>query len=349
LQTIEDEKALQLPPPQPHRDIDRATVRIDKTYALRHYLNSAASVLSEVTVRPAPSMQISSYLGSESFGEAQTFITAPTALASMNCSQIFIAGLPNKKTVILQVTPLDTVKLVEYKIRKKLGLPDASFQFIYRNRVLQRPNATLENYGVLHDSTLICASFRLDRTRPGVWSQSVISSVTIKFPTRSVDLEFDDTEQRIIRDVKLKLQAVEGTKPSEVLFHNFGILLKDDSPLTPTNLDVYKGHCTITALLRPRTHSGHSVRDDNRLYVPTLRQGSTPKPSALGMGWRRMQRFPRPMGLETVEEVSTAGASDRTSVDSSEDYITKDNTFKEGRGSVRRNLFSLRLFRKMRE
>ncbi|KAH7350238.1 hypothetical protein BKA66DRAFT_613929 [Pyrenochaeta sp. MPI-SDFR-AT-0127] len=348
LQAIEDEKAVQLPPSKPHRDIDRATVRVDKTYALRHYLSSAASVLSEATMRPVPSMQVSSYLESESFGESQTFITAPTTLGSMKCSQIFITGLPNKRTVILQVTPLHTIESVKYQIRKKLDLPNASFQFTYRNRVLHKPNDTLESYSVLHDSTLVCVSFRLDRSRPGVWSQSYISSVTIKFLTRSVELQFDTNEEILMGDVKAKLNSLEGTDPDKVRLIHRGKILDDDLPLTAKNFDVYDGKCTIHAVLRLSKRSTQPDQDDNQFQVPTLRQGQQPRLSAL-RGRRRVQPFSRLTALETVEEVSTAGDSDRTSDGTSEYYIVKDDTFNQGRGSVREYLSRLRWFRKTRQ
>lgn len=97
LQALEDEKAAQLPPAQSHQAVDRSTVRVDEAYALRHYLGSAASVVSDVTMRDSPSMQVSSCIESESFGESQSYVTAPTAIGWVDASsrsQSFIPCLP---------------------------------------------------------------------------------------------------------------------------------------------------------------------------------------------------------------------------------------------------------------
>ena len=56
---LEDLRAAQVPEGLPHSESDRAEVRYDATYTLRHYLDSAASILTANPPIETPSMQIS--------------------------------------------------------------------------------------------------------------------------------------------------------------------------------------------------------------------------------------------------------------------------------------------------
>ena len=56
---LEDLQAAQMPGGPPHSETDRAEVRFDTTYTLRHYLDSAASILTATPPIETPSMQVS--------------------------------------------------------------------------------------------------------------------------------------------------------------------------------------------------------------------------------------------------------------------------------------------------
>ena len=57
---LEDLQAAQVPVVPCHSELDRAEIRYDASYTLRHYLDSAASILTSAPTVETPSMQISS-------------------------------------------------------------------------------------------------------------------------------------------------------------------------------------------------------------------------------------------------------------------------------------------------
>lgn len=59
LQQMEDLKAAQLPPAATHGAVDRAGIRTDLSFALRHYTGSAASMFSNMDTPSARGLQIS--------------------------------------------------------------------------------------------------------------------------------------------------------------------------------------------------------------------------------------------------------------------------------------------------
>jgi hypothetical protein len=356
LRAIEDEKAAQLPPAQSHRAIDRSTVRVDKTYALRHYLSSAASVLSEATMRPPPSMQVSSYIESESFGESQSYVTAPTATGVVNaarCSQIFVAGLPNKKTVILQVTSFQTIETVKEQIRQKLGLHGSAFQLTYQSHVLRTANATLESYNVPHNATLTCVSFRLDKTRPGVWQMATCFTVNI-FTGRSLELSTEGLTT--IQDMKSYIKKNEGIPCEHLRFIYRGRQLSDNELLPFSTSELNWESNVLHAVYR-------LSRPDNlrQLYHnrPAPPQGNPRQPKSWSVGFWRPRKITRVPNLETLEEVSTIGDSKQDLIASSEGYIDNiretdhdpsvDDLDRKGRVAVRRNHFRMKWFREPKE
>jgi len=361
LQAIEDEKVAQLPPAQSHRAIDRSTVRVDKTYALRHYLSSAASVLSEATtMRSPPSMQISSYIESESFGESQSYVTAPTAIGVVNaarCSQIFIAGLPHRMTVILQVTSLQTIESVKVQIRQKLGLHGSAFQLTYRSRVLRTANATLESYNVPHEATLTCVSFRLDKTQPGVWHTALCLLIIFLDNTF---LEVPSKALTTIQDVKSFIEEKKEI-PREQLQLIYRGRQMSDYELLNSNIFRDRGHfARLYAVVRlPMSDNLPQLHHDRTRYRPAPPQGNPRQPKSSFKEFQRLENIIRVPHLEIVEEGSTIGDAKQDSIASSEGYIdniremdydpSMDDLDRKGRGAVRRNLFSLKWFRKSKE
>jgi hypothetical protein len=93
VQQIEDEKASRLPHHQAHSKIELASLRDDPNYAIRHYVDSACSVLSEPSYRSLPSIQVSSFLGPEEGTIAMSVKTTTTDRASTSF-QVFLKGVP---------------------------------------------------------------------------------------------------------------------------------------------------------------------------------------------------------------------------------------------------------------
>jgi hypothetical protein len=311
LQRLEDEKASQLPPSKPHRDIDRAAVRIDYTYPLRHYLNSAASVLTGTTARPPPSMQVSSYLASDSSATPQTFVTAPTIDLFNRCTQIFITGLPNVKTMVLQVESFHTIQSVKNQIRKRLDLPFASFQLVYRKRVLDELTAVLGRYEVVHDSSLLCVSFRPDGTTAGAWSpwtklsDTRISFVKIK-NLRFYDIDVHLTTERDVSLEEVKTEYAMKTSHigSRIAFVHSGRRLEDRTLMKVGNFTLVDGVCTLFAVFLLVPSKPQSVQSPGDAVLLQRVLGANKIPPRRTVKDRKFKPNPK---LETVTEVITTG------------------------------------------
>ena len=97
---LDDVRESQLPRAMVHTDADRAAVSTDYNFALRHYLDDAASIITEVATLTTPSVQISS-LGTFSGYTSSVFWTAPTQAATdtrlkmvaEGCTQLLIIDL----------------------------------------------------------------------------------------------------------------------------------------------------------------------------------------------------------------------------------------------------------------
>ena len=83
---MEDVKADQLPEAASHGAIDRAGIRIDYRFALRHNVDSAASIYSEMNTPSTPSLQDSAWEASSSKLTSR-FYTAPTSQTSNGDNQ----------------------------------------------------------------------------------------------------------------------------------------------------------------------------------------------------------------------------------------------------------------------
>lgn len=66
LRQIGDVNASQIPIAPVHAETDRAKVRVDHNYALRHYLDSTTSMVSDIMIEATPSMHVSSFQASNS-------------------------------------------------------------------------------------------------------------------------------------------------------------------------------------------------------------------------------------------------------------------------------------------
>ncbi len=172
LQQMEDLKAAQLPQAAPHGAIDRAGIKTDYTFALRHYTDGAASMYSDMKTPSAPSLQISA-LETTSSQLTSRFYTAPMSQTSNSdnrqtsrkCTQILVRNVGLHKTMAFQVIP-HTVGTIKSMICERIGLENAEFELLYSSRVLYSSQQSIDEYGIPHDATLTCISFRPNHSPP---------------------------------------------------------------------------------------------------------------------------------------------------------------------------------------
>ncbi|KAJ8105792.1 hypothetical protein OPT61_g9967 [Boeremia exigua] len=265
LQTIDDEQAAHLPPAPSHQAADRSTVRLDKTYALRHYLNSAASVLSGTTLRSPQSIHASPSTASTVLGDSQTYATASTIIGVTDaaiCNQLLITNLPSKTTIILQVTPHQTISSIHAQIRQKTSLPFAAFQLVHRTRVLRAETATLASYNIPPGATLTCVSFR-PRNTPGVWKEA--RCFTVRFAS-GLALGVPPGSAKTVRDVKWHIKGVMGMSHETLQLVFAGEVVADDECLTSSTFGPSSGNVVLHAVVRLSRSVGMSVHGDAGVY-----------------------------------------------------------------------------------
>ena len=169
LERMEDLNAAHLPQATPHRAIDRASIKIDYKFALRHYIDGAASTFSGINTPSTPSFQISALETSSSLLTSE-YHTAPMSQISngeccqpsRKCTQILVCNVGVLQTMAFQVAPEDTIGTIKSLIRERIGLEHASFELLYSSRVLNS-DKSIDEYGIPHDATLTCLSFRPNR------------------------------------------------------------------------------------------------------------------------------------------------------------------------------------------
>ena len=162
---MEDNKAAQLPPAAPHGALDRAGLRIDYKFALRHHLDSAASH-SAIKTPSTPSFQVSALETSSSL-LISGYYTAPTSQTtgesrrpSRKCTQILVCNVGSYQTMAFQVAPEYTIEKIKSLVRERISLENAKFELLYSGSVLCSSDKSIDEYGIPHDATLTCISFR---------------------------------------------------------------------------------------------------------------------------------------------------------------------------------------------
>lgn len=166
LKEIEEVKEKQLPIAREHAELERARLRVDHNFALRHYLDSAASIISEAVTPATPSIQVSTFQSSGSdkssaYQSAAMFLASESDHAPMvpHCVQLFVKSPIDTKTLLLHLLPSDDIERAKTIVRGKINLHDARFKFAHAGRVLD-DRLTLQDYDIPQDSTLTCVSFR---------------------------------------------------------------------------------------------------------------------------------------------------------------------------------------------
>ena len=169
-QQLEDIRVAQIPQAPPHGAIERAGIKVDYNFALRHYMDGAESESSEMMTPSEPSPQVSSFDPTSSITTSK-FDTAPMSAISSDeadqrsrrCTQVLVRHVGVHKTITLQTKPETTIETIKILIRQKIGMPKAQFDLLYSSRILRLRDWSLEEYNIPHDATLTCVSFRPGR------------------------------------------------------------------------------------------------------------------------------------------------------------------------------------------
>ncbi|KAM0799009.1 hypothetical protein BDR22DRAFT_964252 [Usnea florida] len=169
-QKLEDIRVAQIPQAPPHGAIERASIKVDYNFALRHYMDGAESGSSEMLTPSEPSPQVSSFDPTSCLTTSK-FDTAPMSAVSgdeadqrsRRCTQVLVRHVGLQKTITLQTKPEDTIETIKLLIRQKIGMPKAQFDLLYSSHVLRLSDRSLEEYNIPHDATLTCVSLRPER------------------------------------------------------------------------------------------------------------------------------------------------------------------------------------------
>ena len=242
LEHLEDLKATQLPQAAPHGELDRAGIKIDYSFALRHYVDSATSICSNINTLSTPSFQVSA-LETSSSQLTSKFYTAPTSQSSngeagqtsRKCTQILVRNVGPHKTMALQVVPDQTIRMINSLICERIGLENAEFELLYSGRVLYSVDKSIDGYRIPHDATLTGISFRPNHSPPAPCAKRGSSIYIRTLIGKEFDLHVEpDTLMREVKEmcaVRLALPC-----PKDIRLFNNRQLFEDDRPLGEYNV-----------------------------------------------------------------------------------------------------------------
>ena len=269
LRQMEDIRAAQIPQAPPHGAIERAGVKVDYTFALRHYMDGAESICSEMMTPNAPSLQVSSFEPTNSITTSR-FDTAPmfqtvgdeADQTSRGCTQVLVRNVGLYKTITLQTKPEYTINTIKILVREKIGMPNAQFDLLYSSHILRLLDRSLEEYDIPHDATLMCVSFRPGRSPainpPPAMSVSPERLVVLITDVKRFSLSYSQRDHLIgvssdatISDLKSQYtDALSGnwTAKDVVLIWKGHIL--EDSTIVSNTIDIDEEDPVLHALLR---------------------------------------------------------------------------------------------------
>jgi len=166
LQQQEDVLAMGLAKPGDHSEEDRTNVRTDLHFTIRRFVDSAAASLSSNLTPQTPSFQVSCFEVSSST-QASTYHTAPSrqgdapaANIAIGRTQVFVRNAGLFKTLVFQIDSESTIEQVKERVRDRLKLPEAQFNFVHSGRLIpHNSHKTLRECGVTKDDTFTCVSF----------------------------------------------------------------------------------------------------------------------------------------------------------------------------------------------
>ena len=251
LELMEDLNAAHLPQATPHRANDRAGIRTDYRYALRHFFDGASSTYSGINTPPTPSFQVSA-LETSSSGLTSKYCTAPMSQISngewyqpsRKCTQILIRNIGVHQTMAFQVAPEDSIGKIKSLVCERIGLEHASFELLYSSRVLKSSDKSIDEYGIPHDATLTCLSFRPNKVPVTEISVIIKTLVGMKF---SLSVKAD-TLVREVKEMSADWLSIE--RPTIIRLIHAGKQLGDH-------------HCL----------SDYSIGDEAVLYIVWMHSG----------------------------------------------------------------------------
>ena len=142
LQQQEDVLAMGLAKPGDHSEEDRTNVRTDLHFTIRRFVDSAAASLSSNLTPQTPSFQVSCFEVSSST-QASTYHTAPSrqgdapaANIAIGRTQVFVRNAGLFKTLVFQIDSESTIEQVKERVRDRLKLPEAQFNFVHSGRLI---------------------------------------------------------------------------------------------------------------------------------------------------------------------------------------------------------------------
>ncbi|KAH7333520.1 hypothetical protein BKA65DRAFT_46031 [Rhexocercosporidium sp. MPI-PUGE-AT-0058] len=202
-------------------------IRSDLRFNLNRYANSTASAASA----PETAGFRVSTLGTSGGHNSTSVHTSDWVTAKLHQSepevdrssrdaqtytQLFIRGVPSPagsigSTMVIQVEQSDTIESVKEEIRRKLGLPCASFTLFNSGRVLnQDGGATVNSSKLQNNSTLICNSFR-----PNHLADRYLNIIAIRDGDTVTTIEVNAGDN--LRDIKAKYNDQEGLEYDTLL------------------------------------------------------------------------------------------------------------------------------------
>ncbi|KAH8799243.1 hypothetical protein DL96DRAFT_1638121 [Flagelloscypha sp. PMI_526] len=136
--------------------------------------------------------------------------------------QVFVKILTGK-TITVDIEPSETIYDLKFKVESKEGLPPDSQRLIYAGKQVEN-DRTLSDYGIQKEATLhLVLSLR---------GGMQIFVKTVSGKTIILEVEMTDT----IRDMKDKVEAIEGLPAASQRIIFAGGLLKDDHTILDSNI-----------------------------------------------------------------------------------------------------------------
>lgn len=127
--------------------------------------------------------------------------------------------LPDGQSVSLQVSPTDTLRKVQDRLRDQTGLPAADLDYEHEGRPLEDPFVTLKEYGIGHGDIL-------DALDPPTTAGGPMRIHVKDWKNKTILLDVDSSDT--ISDLKNRLAQKKDLRPKAQVLHFEGTHLDDD-------------------------------------------------------------------------------------------------------------------------
>ena len=307
---MEDLQAAHLPQATPHHAIDRAGIRIDYRYTLRHYVDGTASTYSGIKTPSTPSFQASA-LGTSNSGLISEYHAASISQISngeryqpsRKCTQIFVRNVGAHQTMAFQVSPEDTIEAIKSLVRERIGLEHASSELLYSGRSLDPPDKSIDEYGIPHDAKLTCLSFR--PSNPPILSCVMIKTLWGKTFRLSVEGRTPISE---VKEMSADFLGIK--QPRDIRLIHGGKQLEDLDRLSDYSIDDEAILDLVTKYGRPPVvpiDKSRKSQEEDEARLP----GSEPENSYNQVRWRWWDPYGRVHVLRRHQGGGYTGASRR--------------------------------------